>query len=235
MNSDRISPRCSSRAQTATNSSKPQPAAGVAKAPRGRPRKDERGREADQRALVSAAIDILREGGTVALTARAVADRVGTAVGSVYAAFPNLEVLRLAVNTATLSLLRDVLAAALAPSRGRPLEDRLLGLADAYMGFAKTDPGLWAALFEPRTLPAPPAMAERTAALFALLEDVLRDAGCTTPDAPTLGRALWAAVHGTVFLAGHGSLGPVRPEDAAAVVHTLVTTIAGGIARQPLT
>lgn len=205
----------------------PQPAA---KLRRGRPRKDTIGRESDQQALVSAAISILREGGTAALTARAVADRAGVAVGSVYAAYPNLEGLRLGVNTVTLGLLRDVLAAALAQSAGRPLEARLLGLADAYMGFATTDPGLWAALFEARTLPAPPAMAERTADLFSLLEGLLREAGYTAPDVAALARALWAAVHGTVFLAGHGSLGPVQPQDGAALVHTLVKTIANGIA-----
>ncbi len=58
---------------------------------------------------------------------------------------------------------------------------------------------------------------------------MLRDAGCAAPDVPTLGRALWAAVHGTVFLAGHGSLGPVKRDEAAALVHTLVRTIVDGI------
>ena len=182
--------------------------AAVAKAPRGRPRKDALDREAAQQALVDAATGIVREAGVAALTARAVAARAGTAVGSVYAAFPSLEALRLGVNTATMGLLRDALAAALAQSAGRPLDDRLRGLADAYMGFADGEPTLWAALFEPRTMPAPLAMANLTASLFALLEGVLREAGCAAPDVPALGRALWAAVHGTVFLANHGSLGP---------------------------
>ncbi len=91
----------------------------AAKTPRGRPRKDALGREADQQALVAAAIGIMREAGAAALTARAVAARAGTAVGSVYAAFPNLEALRLEVNTATMGLLRDALAAALAQSTER--------------------------------------------------------------------------------------------------------------------
>ena len=218
--------------------SAPSPVAGSRQNPcAAAPAKTRVGREADQQALVAAAIrHPVRESGPAALTARAVAVRAGTAIGSVYTAFPSLEALRLGVNAATMGLLRDALGrGAGAVQGGRPLEERLLGLADAYMGFAETDPGLWAALFEPRTLPAPPAMAERTADLFALLEDVLREAGCTTPDVPALGRALWAAVHGTVFLTGHGSLGPVRPEDVAPLVHTLVTTIASGIARQPST
>ncbi|GEM_PF-1928673 len=201
----------------------------AAKVPRGRPRKDALGREADQQALVAVATDIMREAGALGLTARAVAARAGTAVGSVYASFPNLEALRLEVNTATMSLLRDTLAAALTQSAGQSLQDRLSGLADAYIGFADNNSTLWAALFEPRTVPAPPAMVEQTVALFALLEGVLSEAGCTAPDVPALGRALWAAVHGTVFLAVHGNLGPIGREEAAAVVHTLVTAIVGGI------
>ena len=211
----------------------PEQAAAVAKAPRGRPRKDALGREADQKALVAAAIDIMREAGALGLTARAVAARAGTAVGSVYAAFPNLEALRLEVNTMTMSLLRDTLAAALTKCKGESLRDRLFGMADAYMAFADTHPTLWAALFEPRTMAAPPAMAEQTAALFALLEGVLSEAGCAAPDVPAFCRALWAAVHGTVFLAVHGNLGPIGREEATALVRTLVTAIAGGIPRQP--
>ncbi len=207
----------------------PQQAVAVAKAPRGRPRKDALGRKADQQALLAAAVDIMREAGAPGLTARAVAARAGTALGSVYAAFPNLEALRLEVNTATMSLLRDTLAAALTQSTEQSLRDRLLGMADAYMGFADTHLTLWAALFEPRTVAAPPAMADHTAALFALLEGVLSGAGCAAPDVPAFGRALWAAVHGTVFLAVHGNLGPIGREEAAALVHTLVTAIVGGM------
>ncbi len=80
-------------------------AAAAPKVPRGRPRKDALGREADQQALVAAASGIVREAGPAALTARAVAARAGTAVGSVYAAFPSLEALRLGVNTVTTGLL----------------------------------------------------------------------------------------------------------------------------------
>ncbi len=233
MNDDPINRRRSPDTGRALRAVTPGQPGDFAKPARGRPRKDALGREADRQALVAAAIGIVRKAGAAGLTARAVAARAGTAVGSVYAAFPSLEALRLEVNTATMGLLRDALAAALAQSTDRTLQDRLVGLADAYMAFADAHPALWAALFEPRTLPAPSAMAESTADLFALLEGVLRWAGCVAPDVPVLGRALWAAVHGTVFLAGNGSLGPVKRDEAAALVHTLVRAIVGGIPRSP--
>jgi len=232
MNFDHKNKRRAPESRTGSCTSTPAQATTAAKALRGRPRKDALGRVADQRAFVGAATGIMREAGTAGLTARAVAARAGTAVGSVYAAFPNLEALRLAVNTATMGLLRETLAAALATSTGMSLQDRLLGLADVYMGFADTHATLWAALFEPRTMAAPPAMAEETTALFALLDGVLCDAGCAASDAPAFGRALWAAVHGTLFLAVQGSLGPVGRNEAASLVHTLVTAIVGGIPRQ---
>ena len=65
----------------------------VHKKMRGRPRKEPGDRAADRRALIEAAVAILNAGGAAALTARGVAERAGTAVGSVYAQFDSLEAL----------------------------------------------------------------------------------------------------------------------------------------------
>ncbi len=232
MNKDQGKLRRLPGARSASPDVKRQKAGATITAPRGRPRKDAAHREADQQALIAAASDIVREAGPAALTARTVAARVGTAVGSVYTAFPNLESLRLEVNAVTMGLLRDALADALMRSVERSLKERLLNLSGAYIAFADAHPTLWAALFEPRTLPAPPAMAAQIADLFSLLEDMLRRAGCAAPGIPILSRAIWAAVHGTVFLAGHGSLGPVGRDDVAVLVDTLVRAIVGGLTAQ---
>ena len=74
-------------------------------------------------------------------------------------------------------------------------------------------------------------MTEQTKALFASLEDVLRSAGCTAPDLQALRRALWANVHGAVFLAGQGSLSPVTRDEATTLFYPLLKTSSQGIAR----
>src|SRR3712207_4173345 len=100
----------------------------VQKKTRGRPSKDERTRSAERQALVDAAVEVLRGGGASAFNARAVADRAGTAVGSVYTQFERLEALRLEANDVTMRHLRAVLGAALASCTSTATEDRLLCL-----------------------------------------------------------------------------------------------------------
>ncbi len=116
----------------------------VQKKVRGRPRKGQTDRQADREALIAAAVAILDAGGPGALTARAVAERAGTAVGSVYTQFDSLELLRLEANAITMRRLRDALAAALSACPSRETDARLLCLADAYLGFAaQNHPAGW--------------------------------------------------------------------------------------------
>lgn len=197
----------------------------------GRPRKDAEHRSADRQAYIDAAFAILREGGTAALTARSVALRVGVAVGSVYTSFDSLEALRLEANALTLGLLRTHLDDALTSRGAGTIEERLLCLADAYIGFADANHSIWAALFEPRTLPAPPAVADGITNLFAVLEGVLQEAGVAPyDDASVLARALWSSVHGMVYLANTGGLGPIGRNHAPSMVHALVRAVTRGLA-----
>ncbi len=55
----------------------------------------------------------------MALTARSVAERAGTAVGSVYTAFDSLEALRLEANAITMEMLRTHLVQTLETHPGR--------------------------------------------------------------------------------------------------------------------
>lgn len=196
----------------------------------GRPRKEAAHRDADRDRFAAAALAIVREGGSSALTVRSVAARVGAAVGSVYSAFDSLEALRLEVNAVTMGLLERHLTDALARCGDGSVEDQLLCLAGAYIGFAEAHRPLWSALFEPRTTPAPPAVAAHISGLFALLEGVLRNAGgLEARDIHLLARALWSSVHGIVYLAETGGLGPIAREEAPAMVQVLVRTVVGGL------
>lgn len=205
----------------------------VHKKVRGRPRKDATSRDADRRALVEAAIQILREGGAAAFNARSVADRAGTAVGSVYTQFESLEALRLEANAITMRVLRDALSAALARCRATATDERLLCLADAYRGFASDNHHAWAALFERRTIEAPPAILADISALFGIIEEVLREGG-SLPDEEVrvMARALWSSVHGMVYLGEVGGLGPIGPADTPAMIDALVRTAVRGLTRR---
>lgn len=202
---------------------------GVQKKVRGRPRKGQTDRAADRRALIDAAVTILNAGGAEALTARAVAERAGTAVGSVYTQFDSLELLRLEASAVTMHRLRDALAAALAACPAVGTADRLLCLADAYLAFAAANHPAWAAIFERRTVAAPDAVQADIAVLFGILEDVLRDGGrLAEAEIPVMARALWSSVHGMAYLADLGSLGPLGVDDVRPMIDALVRAAVRG-------
>ena len=204
----------------------------VHKKMRGRPRKDQTDRAADRQALIDAAVAILNEGGVAALTARGVAERAGTAVGSVYTQFDSLEVLRLEANAVTMHRLRDALAAALAACPTGGTADRLLCLADAYLAFASANHAAWAAIFERRTVAAPEDVQADIAALFGILEEVLRDGGrLAEAEIPVMARALWSSVHGMAYLADLGSLGPIAMDDVRPMIDALVRAAVRGFSR----
>jgi AcrR family transcriptional regulator len=206
----------------------------VQKKERGRPKKDERTRTADRQALVDAAVMILQQGGTPAFSARAVAEQAGTAVGSVYTQFDSLESLRLEANAVTIRQLRAALSGALANCTSAATEDRLLCLADAYLRFATEHHNAWAAMFERRTIEAPLSIAADISALFAVLEDVLRSAGVADQNQiPVIARALWSSVHGMVYLADIGGLGPVGPDDVRPMIRALVHVAIRGLVANP--
>jgi AcrR family transcriptional regulator len=202
----------------------------VQKRLRGRPRKDEGRRSADRAALVAAAAEILSEGGATAFSARAVAERAGTAVGTVYTQFESLEALRLEANAITMRALKEALGSALADCTGEAMAERLLCLADAYLRFAAEHHNAWAALFERRTIAAPPEIASDISALFAVLEGVLRDGGLLDEaQVGTMARALWASVHGMVYLGEIGGLGPIGPQDVRPMIQSLVRASVRGL------
>ncbi|MBY0251871.1 MAG: TetR/AcrR family transcriptional regulator, partial [Methylobacterium organophilum] len=176
-----------------------------------------------------AAVAILNAGGAAALTARGVAERAGPAVGSVYAQFDSLEALRLEANAVTMRRLRDTLAGALAACPSRETEARLLCLADAYLAFAGEHHAAWAAIFERRTVPAPDSVQADIAALFGILEGVLRDGGRLAEAAiPVMARALWSSVHGMTYLADLGGLGPLGVDDVRPMIDALVRAAVRG-------
>lgn len=181
--------------------------------------------------MIEAARSLLVEGGSQALTARAVAERAGTAVGTVYSSFENLEMLKFEANAITMRALRQDLQEALsAATPGEEPVESLLRLALAYIAFARANRNAWAALFDQRTIETPEAIMADVWALFGVIEGVLRRIDGLDPAAiPVFAKALWSSVHGMVYLGELQGLGPIGPEDVPGMIDALVRAAVRGL------
>jgi AcrR family transcriptional regulator len=190
--------------------------------------------------MIDAAVALLAEGGSPALTARAVAERAGVSVGTVYGSFDHLESLKLEANAVTMRALREALMQFVAPqppsagvgrvASGTGPEAQLLDLAHAYLGFAREHHRPWSALFDRTSVETPQALSAEIAALFAIVERVLaRVDGLAPEQIPVVAKALWSSVHGMVYLGELGGLGPVDRDDVPAMIDTLVKAAVRGL------
>ena len=172
-------------------------------------RRNEHSREELADLALRAAGEIVTANGAAALSMREVARRIGYTVGALYIVFENLDDLIVRLNEQTVMELR----AALERIRGRPQQpaQTLRLLVAAYLGFALVHTARWRLVFEhrlPEGQKAPPTYAGHTAAIFALVSQLLRDAG-TVRDvgaANELATALWSGAHGICTLAVSGKL-----------------------------
>lgn len=182
--------------------------------------------------LLDIAIEMVSRTGLEGLQARVLAQAADCAVGTIYNLFDGLDGLILAVNTHTLQRLerhmRQADVAENSRSAGRkPDHNRLGVLAHAYLAFADQNEKAWRAIFDhrlPEGRALPQDYLETREQLFSTLEAVLLDFP-GLPDDPALrkttARALWSAVHGIVFLAFSGSLGPIDRAETEALVDVI--------------
>jgi AcrR family transcriptional regulator len=197
-------------------------------------RRYDHSREELRRLILDAARDIVVAEGAKALTARAVARRVGYAVGTLYTQFENIDDLVLHLNGETLAALgaRLNVDASLAPA------DRLQEMARAYLEFAKSGRALWQLLFDysfttGRDLPE--WFMAGIEGLIARAGSAIRDLrpDLSPEDAGELAFALFASVHGTcLMLVGRGYRAFARFE-AERTVARLVETFIAGLRRDP--
>ena len=170
----------------------------------------------------------MAEGGTAALSARALAAEAGMSLGAAYHLFRDLEALVVEVNARTFDRLAEALAAV--PVTGEP-EGDLVALADAYLAFVSANPRLWDAVFVlpirgPDDNPNAPRVERMLRALDAALLPALPD----DPDAARRSaRILWGAVHGLVSLSVTGRMGTVGVADLRAGLRHLVACHLAGL------
>lgn len=137
------------------------------------------------------ALTLLEEGGEAGVTVRALAGRLGVTPNALYWHHADREALLTALAARGLGELRQTLAHA-TPSPVHTLSD-LAPVADAYLGFARTRPHLYALITAPR------ADASVSADLWAFVLGLLAP-HVGAERAPRVGVAVWAYLHGVAGL-----------------------------------
>ena len=173
--------------------------------------------------IVEACAALLREGGPEAASQRAVCERTGIKAPTLYHHFGDLGRLH---QVAVARAYADLAARKRAGVTGTAL-DRLRGGWDAYLAFARDEPGVFATLA--REVVAGPLPAAAQASYRALVEDVrsLADERTLRHDVETAAQMLWAAAHGTACLVLAGRHGfAISRELSAALRETALAAIA---------
>ena len=170
-------------------------------------------------AVAQAAAHVADEGGFAALTATAVAKRLGIRTPSLYAHVRDLEALRDAVTGIGFAELVDDISAALAGRSGR---EALAAFAGAQRDYAHRHPGRWQAMQRaPRADQAGPAGAER---LVELTLALLRGYDVPEPEQVHAVRLIGSTVNGFVALEQSGAFSH-RPPSAASSWDRIVRSL----------
>jgi AcrR family transcriptional regulator len=174
-------------------------------------------------ALVSAALELLEEGGATELSLRAAARRAGVAPSAPYRHYADRDALLSAVAAVGYRELAEHLATA-HPSPSTT--DDLATVAVAYVRFALRRPALFRVMFgEPCDRDSRERVAATAAIATYVRAIVERCFPAADPDA--LSTAIWALVHGLAFLHLDGKLDSSTPDSVAervsATVHAVLT------------
>jgi AcrR family transcriptional regulator len=187
-------------------------------------------------ALISAAERTIENHGLGGLRARALAYRVGCAVGAIYNVVSDLDDLVFEVNSRTLAALERHLAAAETSGAAETptAVDRLVRLGTAYLAFAAAHTLRWRALFEHRPpvgKPMPDRYLEEQRQLFRLVEQPLGELQPQLSSArrALVARSLFSAVHGMVMLGLEEKLQTLPLESLREQVALIVSTIGRGM------
>lgn len=172
-------------------------------------------------ALVSAALELLEEGGATEFSLRAAARRAGVAPSAPYRHYADRDALLSAVAAVGYRELAEHLATA-HPSPSTP--DDLAAVAVAYVRFALQRPALFRVMFGE---PCDRDSRERVAATAAIAAYVgaIVERCFPAADPEALSTAIWALVHGLAFLHLDGKLDSSPPDAVAERVSAAVQAV----------
>lgn len=156
--------------------------------------------------------EIVIRGGPAALTARRVAKAMGYTPGTLYNVFENIDALAAAINISSMQSFAEKLRCI--HNRHTNTQDRIRGIAQAYLDFHQESPELWSLLF---AVPVDHHSEDYHRAIYAIFDQVT-EAMTPTSASPTEARRkakiLWSTLHGICLLQRSGKLN-VREADSS--------------------
>lgn len=184
--------------------------------------------------VVDAASDIVEKKGYQALSARAIAGRIGYSPGTLYNVFKDLDHLVLTIEQRLLDALADRLAGA--ETSQDPVQN-LCHFASAFQAFTQERPKLWNLLTEHR-MPAgrevPDWYQEKLENLLQPIEAALAPylASAEPGAQKQAARTLWASVHGMTSLSTANKLSHVTARAGRSMVDEFMSTYLAGLKQQ---
>ncbi len=174
-----------------------------------------------KQALVDAAIELLAEGGPTALTLTEAARRAGVTPAAPYRHFAGRDALLAEIARQGFETFGERIEAAW--NDGRPdAQSAMRAMCAAYLGFAREETGLYAAMFgQAATLADPRAGGAADHALEILWRAVvawLQQAQGSAQGARHVALQIWAVAHGVAMLTISGHFDPARTADPATVL-----------------
>lgn len=186
-------------------------------------------------ALLDAAQELVAQHGAHALTLREVAKAAEVSHAAPYHHFESLEALTAAVGERGFATLAQEMSTAEEGPRRKSPKQRLLGICEAYVGFAQRHPETFRLMFGPllarkREHPGLQQAAER--AFHVLLQAATDYAGSIGKprDGPELALSGWSLAHGFAHLAIDGAFDslPIAVPDTAGLARRLGERLLGG-------
>jgi AcrR family transcriptional regulator len=186
-------------------------------------------------ALVAAGLELARSGGPDAVVLREVTRTVGVVPNAAYRHFSDRDALLAAVRDEAVKELADRMAARMSRVRAGPdtptgARLRLRAVGEAYLEFARTEPGLFDTAFAAPDHPAGEEADERTprAHLQAALDNLVRAGVLAADRRPDIEFPIWAGVHGLAVLL-RGPLGSLPDREKARLETQMLAFIGAAV------
>ncbi|GLY14705.1 TetR/AcrR family transcriptional regulator [Kineosporia rhizophila] len=172
--------------------------------------------------LVEVGVEVLESGGPEHLGLREIARRAGVSHGAPRRHFPTHRLLLVAIARAGLVDLTAELSSALPPAG--PADERLIAVANAYVGFAERRPEMFRLMFrhdilaDRQTSRSGSSLREIWLPLLAEVAQVIETGFPAGPDAGERALLIWSHVHGIATLATGLTLEPAGFEGRVATL-----------------